>query len=57
MAARSRALEVGRRLDDEEEDALAFNSDRAGGGIEPVGLVNRVRGAAYDAAAHGRRTR
>ena len=47
-------LEVGRRLDDEEEDALAFNSDRAGGGIEPVGFVNRVRGAAYDAAAHGR---
>ena len=47
-------LEVGRQLEDEEEDTLAFNSDRAGGGIEPVGFVNRVRGAAYDAAAHGR---
>jgi hypothetical protein len=47
-------LEIGRRLGDEEEDALAFNSDRAGGGIAPVGLVNRVRGAAYDAAASGR---
>ena len=47
-------LEVGRRLDDEEEDALAFNSSRTGGGIAPVGLVNRVRGAAYDAAAAGR---
>lgn len=47
-------LEVGRRLVDDEEEALAFNSDRAGGGIEPVGFVNRVRGAAYDAAAHGR---
>jgi hypothetical protein len=48
-------LEIGDRLDDEAEDALAFNSDRAGGGIEPVGFVNRVRGAAYDAAAGGRR--
>jgi len=47
-------LEVGRRLGDEEEDALAFNSSRSGGGIEPVGLINRVRGAAYDAAAAGR---
>ena len=48
-------LDVGDRLDEEQEDALAFNSDRAGGGIEPVGLVNRIRGAAYDAAAGGRR--
>jgi hypothetical protein len=47
-------LEVGRRLSDEEEDALAFNSSRTGGGIEPVGYVNRVRAAAYDAAAAGR---
>jgi hypothetical protein len=30
-------LEVGRRLADEEEDALAFNSTATGGGIEPVG--------------------
>ena len=47
-------LEVGEQLGEDEEDALAFNSDRAGGGIAPVGLVNRVRGAAYDAAAAGR---
>jgi hypothetical protein len=47
-------LEVGRRLSDEQEEALAFNSSRTGGGIEPVGYVNRVRGAAYDAAAAGR---
>ena len=47
-------LEVGRRLRDDEEDALAFNSSNAGGGIEPIGFVNRVRDAAYDAAAHGR---
>jgi hypothetical protein len=47
-------LEVGRRLSDEEEDGLAFNSSRTGGGIEPVGYVNRVRAAAYDAAAAGR---
>ena len=47
-------LEVGRQLDEDDEDALAFNSDRTGGGIAPVGLINRVRGAAYDAAAAGR---
>ena len=47
-------LEVGRRLADDEEEALAFNSSNAGGGIEPVGLVNRVRDAAYEAAARNR---
>jgi len=47
-------LEVGRQLSDEEGDALAFNSAHTGGGIEPVGYVNRVRAAAYDAAAAGR---
>lgn len=47
-------LEVGRQLREEEESALAFNSSNAGGGIEPVGFVNRVRDAAYVAAAHGR---
>jgi hypothetical protein len=45
---------VGERLGAEAEAALAFNSSHAGGGIEPVGLVNRVRDAAYDAAASGR---
>jgi hypothetical protein len=47
-------LEVGSRLSEAEEEALDFNSSRSGGGIEPVGLVNRVRDAAYSAAAHER---
>lgn len=47
-------LDVGRRLPDDEEEALRFNSSNAGGGIEAVGLVNRVRDAAYEAAHRGR---
>ena len=47
-------LELHDRLGAHEEDELAFNSDTTGGGIRPVGLVNRVRAAAYDAAAAGR---
>lgn len=47
-------LELHERLSKDEEDALAFNSQTTGGGIEPAGLVNRVRAAAYDAAAAGR---
>lgn len=49
-------LDIGRELSDEEEDRLAFNSSHSGGGIEPVGLVNRIRDAAYEAAAKGRRS-
>lgn len=47
-------IELGERLSEAEEDALAFNSSTTGGGIRPVGLINRVREAAYDAAAAGR---
>jgi hypothetical protein len=47
-------LEIGDELSEAEEEGLAFNSSRTGGGISPVGLVNRVRDAAYDAAARGR---
>jgi hypothetical protein len=47
-------LDVGRRLDDTAEEALTFNSSHAGGGIEPVGFVNRVRDAAYVAAHRAR---
>jgi hypothetical protein len=49
-------LTAGRRLGPAEEDALEFNSDNAGGGIEPAGFVNRVRGAAYAASIRGRRS-
>lgn len=47
-------VELHDRLDEDEEDALAFNSDTTGGGIAPAGFLNRVRAAAYDAAAAGR---
>ena len=47
-------LEVGRELAGDEAEGLSFNASHAGGGIEPVGLVNRIRDAAYDAAAAGR---
>lgn len=47
-------LELHERLSAEAEDALAFNSETTGGGIAPSGLINRVRAAAYDAAAAGR---
>lgn len=47
-------LEVGDQLGPEAAERLAFNSSRTGAGIEPVGVVNRVRDAAYDAAAAGR---
>ena len=47
-------LEIGDELPEAEADELTFNSSSTGGGIEPVGLVNRVRDAAYDAAARGR---
>ena len=48
-------LTAGRRLRPSEEDALTFNTDNAAGGIEPIGFVNRVRGAAYAASIRGRR--
>lgn len=47
-------IEVGRRLDGEEERALSFNSDTTGGGIAATGFVNRLRGAAYDASTRAR---
>ncbi len=47
-------LDVGERLSAEQEDALGFNTDNAGGGITPVGFINRLRGAAYEASIAGR---
>ena len=49
-------LDVGEQLAEEESFALGFNSDTSGGGIEPVGSVNRLRGAAYDASIANRRS-
>ncbi len=47
-------VEVGSRLDEDGDRELRFNTDHAGGGIEPAGFVAAVRGAAY-AAANGER--
>ena len=47
-------LDVGERLSEAESFGLGFNSDTSGGGIEPVGFVNRVRGAAYDSSVANR---
>lgn len=47
-------LEVFERLAEGDELALRFNSDNAGGGIAPVGAINRIRGAAYAASVKGR---
>lgn len=47
-------VELRRALARGDEDALAFSSSNAGGGIAPAGFVNAVRDAAYDAAARGR---
>ena len=49
-------LVVGERLSEAESFGLGFNSDTSGGGIEPIGFVNRVRGAAYDSSIANRRT-
>jgi hypothetical protein len=48
------SVRAGRRLTDEEESALAFNSDSTGGGIAPAGAINRIRGGAYAAAGQAR---
>ncbi len=45
---------AGRRLTDDEERALRFNTDNDAGGISPVGAINAVRGAAYSAAGAAR---
>ena len=47
-------IDVGRRLDADEERDLRFNTDHAAGGIAPVGAINAVRGAAYAAANESR---
>lgn len=49
-------VDVGARMDADEEQRLTFNSDTTGGGIAASGFVNRLRAAAYDAAARTRPT-
>lgn len=45
-------LEVGRRLPDEHE-GMRFNPWNTGGGLEPAGLLNRLRAYAYPASQAG----
>lgn len=47
-------VRIGRPLEDGQERTLGFNSDTTGGGIEAVGAINRVRGAAYAASLRAR---
>ena len=47
-------LELGRRLDDHEAEALRFNPWNCGGGIAPAGLLNRLRDSAYRGSQFGR---
>lgn len=44
----------GAPLGEAESRALAFTTERDGGGIRPLGVINAARGGAYDAAARAR---
>ena len=46
-------LTLGQRLDDSVARALRFDPWNSGGGIIPVGLINRLRAAAYRGSRHG----
>jgi hypothetical protein len=46
-------LTLGRRLDDSAARALRFDPWNTGGGIIPVGLINRLRAAAYRGSRRG----
>lgn len=41
------SVALGEGLDDESSDALRFSPWHTGGGLEPIGLVNRLRRGAY----------
>jgi hypothetical protein len=48
-------IRLGERLTDEEAAALVFEPWTTGGGIRPVGVLNRLRAAAYPASRGVRR--
>jgi hypothetical protein len=50
-------LRLAERLPDADTDRLAFNPVNAGGGIEPLGPLVRVRDAAYRGSQAGRGTK
>jgi hypothetical protein len=47
-------LRLGRRLPAAETERLDFDPCNSGGGMEPVGLLNRLRGPSYSASRMGR---
>jgi len=48
-------IHVGARLPDDESTALSFDPWVTGGGIRPVGILNRLRAAAYPGSLEARR--
>ncbi len=48
-------LELGRRLPPEETERLGFDPTNSGGGLEPVGWLNKLRGPTYAASQEGRK--
>jgi hypothetical protein len=47
-------LTLGERLPPEQTEHLHFDPTNSGGGLELVGLINRLRGPAYSASQQGR---
>jgi hypothetical protein len=47
-------LELGERLSPEHTERLHFDPTNTGGGLELVGLLNKLRGPAYGASQEGR---
>jgi hypothetical protein len=49
-------LQLGRRLPAAVTERLDFDPCNSGGGLEPVGLLNKLRGPSYSASQMGRAT-
>lgn len=47
-------LSLGKRMPSEQTERLGFDPTNTGGGLELVGLLNRVRGPTYNASQEGR---
>ncbi len=50
------SLRLGRRLPESETEHLGFDPCNSGGGLEPIGPLNRLRGPSYSASQMGRAT-
>jgi hypothetical protein len=49
-------ISLGERLPPAQTERLGFDPTNTGGGLELVGLLNRLRGPAYGASQEGRAT-